>query len=386
MANFRKYRPALAAFLCMMAMALTTTGLSFFVGPVCAELGLGRGAFTAYYSVMTFAGTVAAPFLGQFIQRRGVGLVAAVSGIWAAVGLFGFSLCGELWQFYLMGGMTGLFGTACVTLCAGVIVQTLYHGSAAARLTGVVMAGSGFGGALVSMILPGLIENFGWRWGYRLSAAGWMILLLFAAVLLRGTTGRTGEIQPTAETDGMTRKEALRNGRLYLLIALMFLLSAASGVQQQLPSVLEGAGLDAANVSGAMSLFTAALALGKIGQGMVYGKIGPVKGGSLMIVLYALGFGLLGRSMVWPGLLTLAVGMGTVTTLMPIVTRTVFGSREYAAIWSILSAVSNLGALTAVPLFGVAFDATGSYSGAVTATAILLIPAVVVMLLAFRSE
>ena len=58
MAGLRHYRPAAAAFLLMTAMALTTTGLSFFVGPVCDELGLGRGAFTVYYSVMTLAGTL----------------------------------------------------------------------------------------------------------------------------------------------------------------------------------------------------------------------------------------------------------------------------------------------------------------------------------------
>ena len=66
----------------------------------------------------------------------------------------------------------------------------------------------------------------------------------------------------------------------------------------------------------------------------------------------------------------LAVGMGSVTTLMPIVTRDLFGSREYAAIWGILSAVSNLGALIATPLFGTAFDLSGSYDAAMIAAGI----------------
>mgnify|MGYP003303465217 CR=1 FL=1 len=46
MTFFQRSRPAMAAFVQMMAMALTTTGLSFFVGPVCEELGFGRGSFT----------------------------------------------------------------------------------------------------------------------------------------------------------------------------------------------------------------------------------------------------------------------------------------------------------------------------------------------------
>ena len=109
MAGFRKYRPAAAAFLQMMSMALTTTALSFFVGPVCRELGFGRGSFTVYYSILTAAGTLAAPFLGQIIQRRGLRFVATVSAFWTAAGLVAFSFCSELWMFYLAGAFTGFF-------------------------------------------------------------------------------------------------------------------------------------------------------------------------------------------------------------------------------------------------------------------------------------
>ena len=98
------------------------------------------------------------------------------------------------------------------------------------------------------------------------------------------------------------------------------------------------------------------------------------------------GFALLGWGHVWPGLLALAVGMGTVTTLMPIVTRSAFGGREYAAIWSILSAVSNLGAMTAAPLFGLAFDVTGSYAGAMGAAAAGLVPALIGLVAVFSTE
>lgn len=384
MAVFEKYRPAAAAFLQMMSMALTTTALSFFVGPVCRELGFGRGSFTVYYSILTAAGTLASPFLGQVIQRRGLRFVSVVSAFWTAVGLMMFSFCRELWMFYLAGAFTGFFGTACVTLCAGVTVQTRYHGSAASRLTGLVMAGSGVGGMIVSLVLPELIDGWGWRWGYRLTALVWLGLGLCAAWLL-GNGGQNAEARKKAADDrGMSRAQALGSGKLYLLIFVIFLLSAASGVQQQLPAALESFGLDTATVSGAMSFFTAMLALGKILQGLLYGRAGAQKGGTIMVIVYAAGFALLGGNIILPGLLTLAVGMGTVTTLMPIVTRTVFGGREYASIWSILSAFSNFGAMIAAPLFGMAFDLTGSYGGAMTAAAVLLIPALAALMAVFR--
>ena len=66
--SLRHFRPAVAAFLLMMAMALTTTALSFFVVPVCEELGVGRGAIALCYSLLTASGTVGIPVLGQVIQ------------------------------------------------------------------------------------------------------------------------------------------------------------------------------------------------------------------------------------------------------------------------------------------------------------------------------
>lgn len=380
MARIRHFRPAAAAFVLMASMALTTTALSFFVEPVCSELGLSRGAFTVSYSLMTAAGTFASPLLGQIIQRRGVRPVAAVSALWAAAGLFAFSLCGSLPAFYLTAALTGLFGTACVILCAGILVQTHYRGSTASRLTGLVMSGSGVGGMAVSLFLPNLIEALGWRSGYRLVALGWLVLVLSAVLLLRGTPCFSA--QRTSADDGMTRDQALHTPQFWLLAAVILLLSGATGIQQHLPAVLSGS----ARVSGLMSAFTAALALGKLAQGFLYGKIGPVRGGLIVTALYAAGFALLRMGLLLPGLLLLALGMGTVTTLMPLLTRLAFGGREYAAIWSILSAVSNLAALVTTPLFGAVYDRTGGYSQAVTAAFVGIVLSLGLTALAFCSQ
>ena len=362
---FREYRPAAAAFLLMMSMALTTTALSFFVTPVCEELSLGRGSFSIYYSLMTASGAAAVPVLGQVIQKRGLRLVVVVSAIWVSLGFLSFSISGEMWMFYAAGAWMGAFGTACVSLCASVIVQQSYSGSKASGILGVVMSGSGVGGMVISLLMPALLREVGWRWGYRILAACWLLLGLLALALLgKDPLDRGGEQQKT-DADGMTRAQALRSPRLYLLILVSFLLSAACGIQQQLPSVLAGYGFTPERVGVMISFFTAALALGKIGQGLFYGKVGAVRGGVCIVVLFAVSFGLLlAPGLVWLGLPALAVGMGTVTTLLPLLTRINFGSREYASIWGILYSAANLGTLAATPLFGLVYDMKGSYNAA----------------------
>lgn len=387
MTKLKEFRPALAAFLLMMAMALTTTALSFFVEPVCTALDLGRGSFTIYYSILTASGALAIPVLGQVINKNGVRGIITISSLWVALGLFAFSLSTELWMFYAAAAAMGLFGTSCVSLCANVIVQQSYSGGRASGLLGIVMSGSGVGGVIVSALLPGLIENLGWRWCYRILGISWLLLCIGALLLLgkQELTGGVGHRRTPA--DGMTRAQALRSHKFYLLTAVMFILSAACGIQQLLPSVLSGYGFATAQVSGMLSFFTAALAVGKIAQGLLYGRIGPDRGGYLVITAFAVSFGLLRiPSMAYPALLLLAVGMGCVTTLMPIVTRFTFGALEYAAIWSILSTVSNVGALLATPLFGMAYDAAGSYEPAMSASAIGLIGALIGLFLSFRNQ
>ena len=86
------------------------------------------------------------------------------------------------------------------------------------------------------------------------------------------------------------------------------------------------------------------------------------------------------------GLALLAVGMGCVTTLMPILTRFTFGALEYAAIWSILSTASNVGSLVATPLFGMVYDASGSYAPAMIASSAALALNLGLMVLCFRKK
>ena len=387
MKKFQEFRPALAAFLLMMAMALTTTALSFFIGPVCESLDIGRGSFTIYYSLMTASGAFTIALLGQIINKKGVRGILTVSSFWVAAGLFAFSLSKSLWMFYAAAAFMGMFGTSCVSLCANVIVQQSYSGGRASGLLGIVMSGSGVGGMIVSLILPGLIERLGWQVCYRILAISWLTLGLSALMLL-GKTELTGGVgQRRTPVSGMTRAEALRSPKLYLLIVVIFLLTAACGLQQQIPSVLSGYGFDTAQVSAMVSFFTAMLAVGKIVQGLLYSRIGPDKGGYIIIACFSASFLLLqSPTLIYPALVLLAVGMGCVTTLMPTVARFTFGALEYASIWSILSTVSSIGSLIATPMFGMVYDSFGSYSPAMTVSAVGLVVALIALFLSFRKK
>ena len=383
--KFTSSRPAIAAFLVMMAMAITSSCISFFLAPICDHLQVGRGQVSLMFSLMTLTGALMNPVLGQYAGKHGVRNILLVSGVWTGVGLWLFSLANSLWVLYAAAFAMGAFATSCVALCGNVIVQQAYMGPQASGILGVVMAGSGVGGMIFSLIIPGIISGQGWQFAIRIMAVVWLVFLWLAAFVL----GNLKPIQVSSLKNpvglGMTRQEAMKSPKLYLQMVVIIVITACCGVQQQIPSLLGAYGFEAGQVSIMVSMLTAFLAVGKVAQGLLYGKLGIQKGGYIMMVVFALGFlTLTSKALVYPGLVLLAFGLGIYTTLLPQVARQVFGSREYASIWSLIATAGSVGSFVATPVWGLIYDFSGSYTMGLVVAPIMLMAALGALVLTFR--
>ena len=375
-------RPAVAAFLVMMAMAITSSSISFFLDPLCEHLQVGRGQVSLMFSLMTLTGSLTSPVLGQYAGKHGVRNILLVSGVWTGAGLALLSFVNSLWLLYGAAFVMGAFATSCVALCGNVIVQQSYMGPQASSILGVVMAGSGVGGMIFSLLIPGIITAKGWQSAMLALAVLWFALLWTAAFTL-------GNVKPMQVGSGnglvglgMTRAEALKSPKLYLQMVVIIVVTACCGIQQQIPSLLACYGFETSRVSVMVSLLTAFLAVGKVAQGILYGRLGIQKGGYLMMVVFAASFLVLtSKALVYPGLILLAFGLGVYTTLLPQVARSTFGSREYASIWSLIATAGSVGSVIATPVWGLVYDVTGSYTLGLIAAPVLLGLALVALVL-----
>lgn len=385
--NKNNLRPAFAAFLLMLTMSLLSAALSFFVAPVCADLGFGRGSFTLYYSLMVAAGAVSASFLGTYMNNHGVRGVIIVSGIWCAAGLFAFSFSSALWLFYLIGAFMGLLGSTCVYLGANVIVQQSYSSNAASTVLGFVMAGAGIGGVIWSNVIPGVITSLGWRFGYRMVGVLWLILAISSVLILGKQELMVAFGHAKSANSSNSKKEALRSLPFILVALVMCIITVCSCISQQLPSLLGGLGHESDKISMMISVMTAASAVGTIVEGMLCSKIGIKRTMIGVLVMYACGFIMLNRNaLAYPALVCLAFGSGSIGTLMPIVVRQIFGGREYAALWSVIITCSSVASFLATPSWGMVYDLFGSYTPALTLMPVLLALAVAALVTAFRKK
>lgn len=374
--TIRIYRPAAAAFLAMMAMAVTSSTLSFFLEPVCAELDIGKGSFSLIFSLMTISGAATNPVLGRIAGKKGVRGILAVCAVWGWGSLLLFSVAKQLWMIYLAGFLLGLFGSNCVALCGNVIVQNAYDPRQASTILGIVMSGSGVGGMIFNLVIPAVMAASTWQKAMVVMAFCWLGVVGLSVLLL----GRETPMEQRGSTAGMglgmTQAEAMKSPKLYMLVAVIVVITAACGVQQQQPSMLGIYGFDSGKISLMLSVQTAVLALGKIGQGILYGRLGVRRGGCVMLLAFAAAFGIMAvPALAWPGLMVMALGLGIYTTLLPLVTRQVFGTREYAAIWGMLATCGSLGTIVANPIWGGVYDLTGSYAPAMLVLPVLLIVA-----------
>ena len=378
-------RPALSAFLLMLTMSLLSTALSFFVAPVCADLGFGRGSFTLYYSLMVAAGAVSASFLGTFMNQHGVRGVVVVSGVWCCAGFIGLSLSSQLWMFYLVGAAMGFFGSTCVYLAANVIVQQSYSSKDASAMLGLVMAGAGIGGVICSNVVPQVISAFGWRMGYRVLGICWLVLAVLSALILGKQTASEDIGHAKAVSGGTSKKEALKSLRFFLSAAVMCILTVASCISQQLPSVLGGMGHDSGRISIMISVMTAASAVGTVAEGVICTKAGIRNTMVGVLILYAIGYLLLAMNQAaYVALVFLAFGSGSLGTLMPIVVRTIFGGRDYAAIWSVVITCSSVASFLATPVWGMVYDIFGNYLPALLLMPVLLVVGIFALITAFK--
>ena len=382
-----QFRPAASAFLLMVTMSLMSTALSFFVVPVCSDLGFGRGSFTLYYSLMVAAGAVSASFLGTYMNKKGVRGVVLVSGIWCGVGFLGLSLSGHLWMFYVLGAAMGLFGSTCVYLAANVVVQQSYSSRHVGTILGIVMAGAGIGGVAWSNLVPQILERFGWRFGYRMLGICWVSLAVLAVLILgrQELAGAFGNMKGIP-MDGTSKKDALKSFRFYLAVALMCILSTGSCISQHLPSVLGEMGHDTAQIGIMVSVMTAASAVGTVAEGAICSKLGIRYTMLGVLVLYAAGFLMMRFQVgVYVALAFLAFGSGSIGTLMPVMVRRIFGGRDYAAIWSVVISCSSVASFIAAPAWGMVYDLWGSYGPALLAMPVLLAGGAACLFGAFRN-
>lgn len=375
-----------------------TVGVAVFLDGIITDLGTNRSTVTSLYTAATLTGSLALPFVGRFLDRRGARVGVGVIGLgFAAACLL---MAGVNSLVLLALGFLGLraLGQGSLGLVSQYTINQWFvrrRGLAA----GVAAVGFSLGITVVPAWFAGLEASFGWRGAYAVIAGVVAAVALIAGVgIFRsqpeqyGLTpdGGRAPVDPTPEPS-VGAAVARRSGAFWLFsLGSAIAAALATGLLFHHFSIVGAAGLarsDAAAfflpygiASAATTLLTGPfvdrfphrLAL-IAGQGLLAAALwlAPVAGSPTSL----LGYGVLLGGM-----------QGIVVTVSMTVYAHLYGRRHLGEIrgtaFTVSIAASALGPLP----FAIGYDLTGGYLGVIRGSALLPVALIVWALAIGRSR
>ncbi|CFX39455.1 Major facilitator superfamily [Syntrophomonas zehnderi OL-4] len=364
-----------ASFFLMFAgvgILINTYGVLF--GAIISDMGFSRGGLGLYFTLMALALMVASPILGKILVKYNAQVVITVCLIVSGLGFMAFSQATQLWHFYLIAIIVGLFGAGTSTLPASMLLTNWFNEKRGLAM-GIAFTGSGIGGMVCNPLAQYVINNYSWQMSYVVLGIIFLavtlpfalfVIKLFPSLKGLAPLGSTGsEDDQAASVQGLTTKEASSNALFWLLgFAFFTVLLLQVGIQNNIPIFMQDLGHSATFAASVMAVYMGLLVIGKMFLGTFLDKFGPKVGVTfcLALMIAALFFFINGQPLIMVGLFVLAFAFGSpITTVYPsYVIGHLFGNLDYGTIYGIMNIFITLGLAFAMPITGAVYDKFGT--------------------------
>jgi len=334
------------------------------------EFSASRGTISLVFSLCALLYFSLGAPAGMLADRFGARRVAIAGVLCLAAGLFASGMSDSLVVLcvaYSLGVGVGVGLTYVPSVGA---VQPWFQANRAFA-TGIAVSGIGAGNVIFPPLAVWLIEVLGWRGAYQ--ALGVLALIAAGAAALAIDPGSRAASQSPPPA-GMTLREAMRTVEFRILYLTLIAGAGCTFVPMVHlgPYALDAGYSDAAAVT-LVSMIGIGSMLGRFFAGGVADRVGriPCLAGTYV------GLGLM--FLVWwttreywvLAAFGLAFGAfyGGFVALFPSIVMDLFGPRHVSGIIGTLYTAAGIGTLAGPTLAGAAYDATGSYSIPILASA-----------------
>lgn len=343
-----------------------------FYEPVCKDLGITVGKLSWYMSFSFLTSSLMLPLAGKLMERYSARLLLTLNSAILGVAMCSMAFYTRVWEFYVAGAVMGATLAFLLYLSFPTMINRWFHSRVGVYI-GICSAASGIGGIVFNPVGGWLITTYGWRVGY--AAFGLMVLCIVTpliAILLRdyphskGLTPVGEKAQrasaPDSTPQGISYGRAVKMPVFYILILFAFLIMAISTIFQFIPAYVQWLGYSIDQGSFAASAAMGGVTIGKVvlgaindrncRMGVVFSTLPAIIG---MIIL-TLGVG--GIYMMIVGSFLFGWCYAAVTVQTTMLVRKVFGSLNYARIYSNISIALAAGGALASGGWGWLSDTT----------------------------
>ncbi len=366
---------------CCCLMMGVCVGLSFscagiFYRPVSESLGVPVGEFGIYMLVMYVTSTLMLSVAGGMLEKWSARKLFTGNAALMGLTFLSMGFFSNVWEFYVAGGVLGVTLAFLLYLSFPTLVNRWFH-TKVGLMIGVCSAASGIGGMLFNPMAGRIIAEYGWRAGYMTFGAiilvvvtpllGWLLrdrpadmgLQPYGAAEVEAARSKPGSV-----TNGYTFGQALRKPVFYGLVLFAFIMMGASTLNLFIPGYVTDHGFTLEQASLTAAIVMAGVTIGKIALGWINDR--NCLAGVLVTTLFGAGglwVLLAGAGSLWEiltGAFLFGWAYAGVTVQTAMLTRTAFGTVDYARIYSIISIALAAGGALASAGWGLLADATST--------------------------
>ncbi|WP_378956197.1 MFS transporter [Pelosinus sp. sgz500959] len=357
---------------------LITTCWGLFVKPVTTDMGFTRSAFGICSTIISGVTVFLSPYLGKWLAQKNTRLIHSLCVIGLAASFASFALAQNITHFYISAFFMGAFSCGAVALPISIVITNWFVKKRGLAIS-IALAGSGFGGAIISPIMANIILNYGWRTSYLVFAGAMLFIALPMVFVMKkcpedmglkayGADQVTTLAQKTTVAKiglNITLEELKRHNFFWIYLFGMFCLCFVGfGSLSQLAAFLADVH-GTAFAAGILSFFLITVTLGKISLGWVYDKFDTKIGTSYICIVFALSIACMlfpeSKPLMYVMAFLYGLGICTGTVCPPVITAAMFGPKHYGEIYGYVNRCVYLGASLSVPAIAVIYDKTGSY-------------------------
>lgn len=398
---------AIAGFLAM-AMVYSTvfTSGGLFLKPVCDELGFSRSEFALTTSLISITMIVLSTAWGKRMAEGKIKLHMAASLVLGALGLVGYSMSTQIWQFYICAIGLGIAFTGATTMPFSILLNNWFGVKKRGTAMSIAFIGSGVGSMIVSPSFTYVITIFGWRTAYLVNAAVLVVIMVIILLVVKKTPEEKGLVRQGdeemaldengakihRELTGLTLAEAKKASMMWFLVAALVLaVIGSSSIATQAFSYFTDIGFTPAKAALTMSVLSFGLIFAKLLLGYVSDKKGVKPVISICFLLLGISSLVLFFVSNVHSLIVLFIpfyclGVSAITVCPPLCVSSLFGEKGYGSLIGVATMATGLGGAVGPLLCAKLFDVTGSYRSAWILCACALVIAVILILTSFQQR
>ena len=374
----------------------------------------GRGEVSLSQSISSIAGGLTGILVGRIMNRHSPKKFMLWGSITSGLCMLLISLAHNLaflYIFFFLGGVAGAFSNAIAMFTILSRWFTRKWGTA----IGIAMAGGGIGSIAIQPLVGILAQNYGWQATYIF--AGSLVLAVNVPLILFVLKDRPESmgLLPDGDEPGQTavpesgnppvkstvklqntgpdkeRFTHLKNPSLWLMgISFAFVSIGSSAITTQEVSFLTDMHVSDTIAATARGLTLGIGAIAALSSGWLADRLISRYVTILFFFLSMVGMLILipavSMSQIWPFVIIYGLGIGAGGTLLPIVTRDIFGARDFSAMFGFVIVLLSAGNSIGAPLAGYMYDATGSYHSVFIIITAVYIAAIVFIYFAFGAN